>query len=214
MPVPNHREDCQTRIWRTSCPYCHKQVYYFSCTCGSRVFFDEKGYPWPEHHCVFYDIHLLFQQGMTADDVWGWVRKQSYRTGIPIPVDVKKFLDERRNLRTEVVNEVLPGDEPFEIQGEIREIRKVNFFKRFDYTDNPVTRAVLGKLVKEVYVEVVIREIMGSDKSFLNQVTFFVLDKDLSEIKLRTGMKAYAYLNSVVIDDVAVWVAEVIDKAE
>jgi hypothetical protein len=176
------------------------------------VFFDEKGYPWPEHHCIYYDIRLLFNQGMTADAVWEWLLEQYYRTGKPIPDDIKRFLDERRKRKTAYVNEVLPSDEPFEIQGAVREINQVNFFNRFGYIDNPITRAVLGKFVRDKYLEVVIREVEGSPDISINQATFFVLEEDVLVIHLRVGMLAYAYLNAEALDDEAVWLAEVVDR--
>ena len=50
MPgVPTHGPDCETRTWPTGCPTCGQQVFYFSCTCGSGVFFDALGPPWPIH---------------------------------------------------------------------------------------------------------------------------------------------------------------------
>jgi hypothetical protein len=52
MPVPGHRDDCSSKLWRTRCPNCRKTVFFFSCSCGSRVFFDAPGDPWPRHECT------------------------------------------------------------------------------------------------------------------------------------------------------------------
>ncbi len=30
MPVANHRYDCTTHLWETSCPNCDDAVYFFS----------------------------------------------------------------------------------------------------------------------------------------------------------------------------------------
>lgn len=50
MPgVPTHGPDCETRTWPTDCGICGQPVFYFSCTCGSGVFFDALGPPWPRH---------------------------------------------------------------------------------------------------------------------------------------------------------------------
>lgn len=51
MPaVPTHGPLCETTTWPTDCPNCGQSVFYFSCTCGSGVFFDHLGPPWPIHH--------------------------------------------------------------------------------------------------------------------------------------------------------------------
>ena len=50
MPgVPTHGPGCETTTWPTDCPTCGQPVFYFSCTCGSGVFFDALGPPWPIH---------------------------------------------------------------------------------------------------------------------------------------------------------------------
>ena len=49
---PNHGSDCRTDkcFWFT-CNRCSSQVFFYSCTCGSRVVFDEPGGNWPQHNC-------------------------------------------------------------------------------------------------------------------------------------------------------------------
>lgn len=47
-----HGPWCNTRTYPTRCRYCGEQVFFFSCDCGCRVFFDPPlGPPWPEHNC-------------------------------------------------------------------------------------------------------------------------------------------------------------------
>src|SRR5688572_29340722 len=53
MPVTTHGPRCRTRFCRPSrCGDCGAGVYYWSCTCGSKVLFDELGDPWPIHQCT------------------------------------------------------------------------------------------------------------------------------------------------------------------
>lgn len=42
---------CKTRTWPTRCPSCTESIFFFMCNCGSRVFFDQLGSPWPIHNC-------------------------------------------------------------------------------------------------------------------------------------------------------------------
>lgn len=51
MFAPVHGVWCATRTWPTRCPTCRASVFFFSCDCGSRVFFDQLGPPWPTHDC-------------------------------------------------------------------------------------------------------------------------------------------------------------------
>lgn len=41
MPVPNHGPTCQTLTYPTRCSRCGESVFYFQCTCGSKVYFDD-----------------------------------------------------------------------------------------------------------------------------------------------------------------------------
>jgi len=42
---------CNSRTYPCKCPGCGGSVFFFHCDCGSRVFFDELGQPWPIHDC-------------------------------------------------------------------------------------------------------------------------------------------------------------------
>ena len=49
-----HGRWCNAKTYKLRCKYCGKMIYYFSCDCGSKVFFDELDYPWPIHNCLEY----------------------------------------------------------------------------------------------------------------------------------------------------------------
>lgn len=46
-----HGTWCGTRTWPTACQRCGADVFFFSCNCGSKVFFESLGDPWPVHDC-------------------------------------------------------------------------------------------------------------------------------------------------------------------
>ena len=43
---------CASTTYPTVCPRCRQDVFYFSCSHGSKVFFDDLGEDWPEHDCT------------------------------------------------------------------------------------------------------------------------------------------------------------------
>lgn len=51
LPGATHGAWCGTRVWPSRCPTCGAKVWFFSCDCGSKVFFDRLGDPWPRHDC-------------------------------------------------------------------------------------------------------------------------------------------------------------------
>ena len=42
---------CASTTYPTTCPRCRQDVFYFSCSHGSKVFFDYLGEDWHEHNC-------------------------------------------------------------------------------------------------------------------------------------------------------------------
>ncbi len=46
-----HGLHCKTKTFPLNCSYCGERIFFFSCDCGSRVFFDELGDSWPIHDC-------------------------------------------------------------------------------------------------------------------------------------------------------------------
>lgn len=53
MGVPTHGPRCRTVFSRPArCQTCDGFVYYWGCTCGSRVLFDVVGETWSKHRCA------------------------------------------------------------------------------------------------------------------------------------------------------------------
>ncbi len=53
MGVPTHGPSCRTVLSRPArCQTCDGFVYYWGCTCGSRVLFDVAGETWSKHRCT------------------------------------------------------------------------------------------------------------------------------------------------------------------
>ncbi len=63
-----HQKKGWSRAIPCLCPTCKKDIFYFECSCGSRVFFDKLGPPWPVHDCEYSpkpDNALIYiKQGM------------------------------------------------------------------------------------------------------------------------------------------------------
>ena len=66
MSIPTHSINCYTKAYQTTCQDCNQSIWFFSCTCGSKVFFDDLGSPWTIHICqnlkIKEAIELMFQR--------------------------------------------------------------------------------------------------------------------------------------------------------
>jgi len=212
MSVPTHRESCETRIWKTTCLDCKKPVYFFACSCGSKVFFDLLGDPWPLHadSCPVYHARVMIQSGADPRAIRRLLDSQVKASGIPIPPELDQYLSGYGASGKIYYNDELPSEDPCEIKGRIHEVNKINFFKRFELDDNLIMRRLLGELVTEPYLEVIVREDADQDIRIRKRWTFVVPEEEAA--KLRKGMTVYATLQGKpIIDDVAIWVASDLD---
>ena len=46
-----HGAWCNTKTRPSDCRYCGSRVYYFTCDCGCKVFFEDSAPPWDQHKC-------------------------------------------------------------------------------------------------------------------------------------------------------------------
>ena len=161
--VPTHGPWCNTTSWPTSCPQCGQSVF-FRWTCGSAVFFDQLGQPWPIH-----------QDGDDSDNgnrnavTPSWVRDVTrridsegrfiaevselgfsvIRSGENSIRDPFRSRQRRgtRNVQPEPIVAVGAGDgETLDITGILRELdRKVDPMKPFGYNDDGPMTIAMGK---------------------------------------------------------------------
>lgn len=181
---------CNSRTYPTRCKYCGERVFFFSCSCGSKVFFQELGWPWPEHRCIQY---------LTAQYGREFIERGMAIMMMTPGVDIGRKVD--RNYTDKVKQQLAVSREPevvrcdpydgcqdTEAEGIVRElIPRVDVFKRFDISENSVIGAALfGPLAKDEYAQVTVHTgaLAGEDNwSF----TFFVSRKLLDQKRIVKG---------------------------
>lgn len=218
MPIPTHRVGCETRMFPTNCPDCGERVYYFSCSCGSKVFFNLPEPPWVPHEdgCIPYLIRYMIEiERVPESQIRSIVEEYSRTSGVPIPSDIRRRLDQLDNRGSNrlMINDVQPKDGPCPAMGIIISVSsQVNFFKRFNYSDNAMGRGLLGKLVRDSYVELVIREDPG-EQNTCNRFNAF---QKLTEFN-RTGLGRHCRAVATLIphqlaDGRKVWMIQQIER--
>jgi hypothetical protein len=167
MSVPNHSPDCYTKTYPTSCPYCGQEVFFFACSCGSKIFFDGLGDPWPQHHCPEYELKSVIQKineagTSTDDEIYSIVREYSVKNNKPIPDELNNILDKELSKRNKpfkctnvLFNEKIEG-----ISGQVFAMNSsVNFTNRMHFGPNPdIAKGLLGELSKSSFTEIIIRD--------------------------------------------------------
>lgn len=218
MPVPTHDASCQTRIWETRCPSCGSVVFFFSCSCGSKVFFDLNHPPWNPHEdsCIAYLIaYLRDVESYSPEVIWQRVVEHANARGVSIPAGIREEIFGPRPTGQRRIRpiDVLPTDgQEVRTDGQIMKIDQVNFFRRFNYVDNVLGRAILGDLIRRPHMEITLREDPDEETGYSNQYTFFVPQAQVARVGLRQNSRATAILVTRRVAGRRIWVAESIDQ--
>ena len=72
--MSSHGHWCRDRNFWTTCKYCKAQVFFYSCTHGSAVFFDDVGGNWPTHRCDGRGTRRTLQNDPSGRVAWGSLR--------------------------------------------------------------------------------------------------------------------------------------------
>jgi len=214
MAIPTHREDCTTRTWRTTCPDCKQTVYFLCCTCGSKVFFDSLGYPWPLHskNCVPYLIRQMISEGTPAVRIRSLLENDPRRHGTPMPKEIDELLTSYGAAGSPYIYPILPDPTPIQIKGIVKKIDLINLFRRLNISNNEINRMIMGEFANRNYYEVVVQGKDNEDQRRINQWTFLIPCEEVDGNGFRMGLKVWGdlYAKAIYEEDVF-WVANYID---
>ena len=195
MGVPTHGATCRTRMFPTRCPDCAESVFYFDCTCGSKVFFDSPGDPWPLHSekCLPYLVRKLRDvERLPYSAIWTRIEERAESLSQSIPQGLWKRLRalENRELGGTTVLEVHPLDSEIVVEASIADANlKINFFRRYGLQDNSISRGLFAELFKQPYAELIVRGNRDRETGFVSQFTFLFPVDRFRRLGLRTGMR-------------------------
>ena len=218
--VPSHGLWCQSHTHPTRCRLCGAEVFFFECSCGSAVFFESLGDPWPvhDHRSLSFErkMQISIEQvgkeeteryiaqemmAVTVDAAYGERVVRSYRRSV-----------QRGRGRKEAAREILredpyPGATTTEV-GVVREVReRVDLVERFDLPRTDMTSALLGELGEGEYGQLTIHvNDLGEEDDF--SYTFFIEVGMLGEV-VEKGVLVRVGLRGVGVPERApVWVCD------
>ena len=193
------------------CPSCGSPIFYFSCECGSKVFFDDLGGEWPKHRC-----------GSDESDVPDWIRRLE-RTADPdgrIVVDLGDDISVQRPgnsvnpasvprpraprpkaLDMPIVRVDPSGSAAIEVIGTLREIsREASLLKSLELGDNDIARGMLSEQLgpkwRHQLSKITIHS-MPDDEGQRKSYTAWVPWSQLSDPRIRKGITVSVLLASV-----------------
>lgn len=211
--VASHGTWCGARTYPTSCRHCGSEVFYFTCNCGSKVFFDELGGDWPEHRCIEY---LVTQYG--KEFVERGLARQMMRPGLPRKYQFKDeyaaSVEKARKAPSSfqvVRNDPRENDE-IQATGTVREvILEIDLMKKFDLPDTLLGRAFLGLLGDERFGQLTVH--VGSmGEADVHSFTMLASTGSISAMNLERGALLSFRISAFSIPGKKlVWLAEALE---
>ena len=219
MSVPNHSSSCLTRAFKTSCRYCDEKVYYFFCTCGTKLLFESLGPPWPIHYCLdevedIIDV-ITDTYGTVDQSALNRIRIISEERGFELSdetVDkLKSYLT--KNDKKQIRRIIQPSDQETLVIGIVMSIRhNINFFKRLNIENTPIGKQLLGQFGKESFAEITVRT-SPNQENIIEEYIVFLPESIVTRIKLREKDSVVTKINSQMIALIEnYWCVEFIDK--
>ncbi len=208
MGMPTHGEWCGARTWKTLCPTCGEQVYFFMCNCGCRVYFDDLGNPWPIHDC---DTSWTRKLIRTTDETGTITVRLSEGINVIRPsksIDLDAKVIERVKLKrisedSNNITSVNPKmSENINITGVLREIfKEVDPFVKFNLPKTDMAYAFLGPIGKQSSGKITVHVHSNSIESF----TTWIPSCLINDSRIKTGLTVFLILKCQKIKDEKVW---------
>jgi hypothetical protein len=171
MAIPNHDSSCVTKSYEATCQYCKRQVWFVSCSCGSKIFFDDRGYPWEKHYCQRYFIKnaldLVHNAGrLSTQEIWTLIQKHEKGSGLQLDdtlLDVIESITGPAKYPFKSV-EMLASDykvvteNEVEFSGQVIEIsHQVNVAKFLGYSKSPLAEKLIARVAPGEWIRIVVR---------------------------------------------------------
>jgi len=146
-----------------NCKYCGQQIFYFSCDCGSKVFFDELCSDWPEHDCTGYYSEPIEDKVSNSEVIkynekisWTLITADEIDEGYKEKINVNKKYLYSSNVPILFIES--KKDKNITITGTVTEIvNTIDIYKIFNLKDNNTIGANLVKeFTKGTYQQITI----------------------------------------------------------
>ena len=103
---------CNARTFPTHCRHCGMKEFFFSCSCGCKVFFESLGPPWPEHACLESKV-ATFGKENVEDALAMIIMQPGYsRLGLQIEREYAETVRRQSEADRKQPREIMPMDHP------------------------------------------------------------------------------------------------------
>ncbi len=187
MRIPVHGAWCGTKVFPVKCRHCSQAVFLFTCNCGSKVFFEELGWPWLKHACPGYLIDTL---GLTRQQVDSLVHQYAAEQNLTLPDIDEHFKEQvtKRKAYKAPIKRIEPcNGQNAKVIGTVRElIRDVNVFKKLNLPENSLGAREIYRIFPNEIIQITIHvDDIGTDE--IESYTFLYSSENFLNHQINIG---------------------------
>ena len=206
---------CNSVTWPTKCPDCRDPVFFFQCDCGSKVFFDDLGSPWPIHDCNTSWTRNLVRKQNSSGVITVKIRPGVIIRRVPDNFSIDSDIVSLSQRRTQQQDPIIsispdPDSEQVTVVGVLREKRiEVDIMTSLNLPPiSSMVSAFLGPLSKGRWGKVTIHE-QSSSKDVLHSYTAWVASEILDDIRNSKGVTVMAELSAFSVPQIGTfWICD------
>ena len=175
---------CNSVTWPTRCRNCGEKVFFFQCDCGSGVFFDDLGHPWPIHDCGLSWAKNLRRWEDDKGRINVEISKGTIlRRELDGSIDVLVVSGaKRRERNSDPIKKVVPdGSQKMNIVGVLRQMQiKVDVERSLKLPNTLIASGFLGPLASGDWGKITVHT-QSPNENVLNSYTAWVPSAFLSD---------------------------------
>ncbi len=181
-----HGSWCNSKVFRISCWACGEEVWYFTCSCGCKILFNDLGPPWPLHKNSCYRW-IMNEYGISEEDTRKIIigaLKDEREPIVCIDELFQNIVIKQKDWNSPIAKAIIQNKEKYFGTGIVREVIKdVNWIKRFNIDSGSIAEKLMIKEFGEKqWGQVTIHEYEISNQIY-SSYTAFIHSTELSGIK-------------------------------
>lgn len=196
-----HGKWCGARTFPMTCKDCGEIVFYFTCNCGSKVFFNSLGDPWPKHNCLGNKPDKDEMINWDPEDI-----EEAFRSKV-------RHNYERLSQKNwkPAIRSILPEyDEKHQEIGVIREIvLDIDIYKKFHLDSIGIFGHTLLRELEETKHSQITVHVEDLSKEDIRSYTFFIISNQINGLSLKIGDHIeFEVISRIKADKIRYWKAK------
>jgi hypothetical protein len=210
----SHGKWCNAKTYPTKCKYCGKQIFYFTCDCGSKVFFDSLGGCWPIHTCYCDeedDPYIIDPPKINRN--WTLVDEED-EENVTFTHESDITKNNKKGYEIPIIKIESKLNDKIEIHGEIIEVTDIDIYKKFEMKETSIGAIMLkNQFPENNYIQLTIHSPIF-EKNNKNSYNVLISKCEYNKLGLKKGFTIISVREGNKFKDIKYWNYKTIKKVD